>query len=198
MLGAVSPTRGKAVNHSILPSLRPGAPRSLIAYGTADFEAAISATAHGDLRAFMDYWQSKKIDDRPPLRTDIDPTEIPKLLPNVLLIDVVGDPAYDFHYRLLGTAVVAVDGIDYSGSMLSQMVPRTDAYHLIWEHHLKAAAGSVALRYDSLRWSRDNSREHVDYLILLLPLRRNGDAIEVLFGYIHYVMDDAPPGWQHL
>lgn len=155
----------------------------------------MSVKEHGDLRDFYDYWKSKQIDNRPPRRSDIDPIEIPRLLPNVLLIDVVGDPAYDFHYRLLGTAIVAFDGVDYRGSMLSQIVPRTEAYHMIWEHHLNAAAGAVELRYDSLRWSRDNSRDHVNYLILLLPLRRAGEAIEVLFGYIHYEIDDATRGW---
>ena len=163
--------------------------------GSKAFDAAMSAEDHGDLRAFYDYWKSKQIDGRPPRRSDIDPADIPKLLPNILLIDLVGDPAYDFHYRLMGTAIVAFDGIDYSGSMLSQMVPRTDAFHIIWEHHLNAAKGLVELRCDSLRWSRDNSRDHVDYLILLLPLRRNGEGVELLIGYIHYLMEDQTRGW---
>lgn len=163
--------------------------------GSAAFEQALAAEEHSDLRAFLAYWKSKQTDARPPLRADIDPTDIPTLLPNILLIDVIGDPAYDFRYRLLGTAIVAFDGIDYRGSMLSQMVPRTDAYHMIWEHHLNAAKGAVELRYDSLRWSRDNSRDHVDYFILLLPLRRVDDTVEYLFGYIHYIMDDLSQGW---
>ncbi|MBK8158062.1 MAG: PAS domain-containing protein [Rhodospirillaceae bacterium] len=185
------------MNHFIVPTLISAAPRTCVALGTAAFDTAIAANEQANLRSFFEYWKSKRTDERPPLRAAIDPTEIPALLPNVLLIEVVGDPAYDFHYRLLGTAIVAIDGIDYSGSMLSQMVPRTDAYHLIWEHHLKAAAGAIELRYDSLRWCRDNSREHVDYLILLLPLRRN-NSIDVLFGYIHYVMDEASLGWSRI
>ena len=60
------------------------------------------------------------------------------------------------------------------------------------------AAGAIELRHDSLRWNRDNSRNHVDYLILLLPLRRNSDSIDVLLGYIHYIMDDGPRSWSSL
>lgn len=183
------------MNHSMLSSLISAAPRSRMPVGSAAFEEAMNAPEHGDLRSFHEYWKSKQTDDRPPLRSDIDPTDIPKLLPNVLLIDVIGDPAYDFHYRLMGTAIVAFDGIDYSGSMLSQMVPRNDAFHVIWEHHLNAAKGAVELRHDSLRWIRDSSRDYVDYLILLLPLRRNGEGIEFLFGYIHYIMDDRTRSW---
>ena len=186
------------MTHFIVPSYISAAPRTSVALGTAAFDAALAAGELANLRSYFEYWISKRTDERPPLRAAIDPAEIPALLPNVLLIDVMGEPAYDFHYRLLGTTVVAIDGIDYGGSMLSQMVPRADAYHLIWEHHLKATAGTVELRYDSLSWSRDNSREHVDYLILLLPLRRNGDSIDVLFGYIHYFMDEGSLGWSRL
>lgn len=189
MLGAVVPSWNDAADHSILPALT----RTRMPVGSVAFESAMSDRRHGNLRAFYTYWQSKQADQRPPRRADIDPIDIPKLLPNVLLIDVVGTPAYDFHYRLLGTAIAAFDGIEYRGSMLSQMVPRNEAFHTIWEHHLNAAAGAVELRYDSLLWSRDNSRDHVDYLILLLPLRRLTEDVEFLFGYVHYFMDDAPP-----
>jgi hypothetical protein len=166
-----------------------------MAYKTAAFNAAMAAKEHGDLRAFFDYWKSKQVDHRPPLRSAIDPTEIPTLLPNTLLIDVIGEPAYDFHYRLVGTGIVAVNGADHRGAFLSQMVPRTDTYHKIWEHHLSAAAGAIELRYDCLRWSRDDSRDHVSYLILLLPLRRNSEAVEMLFGYAHFLMDDMVHNW---
>ena len=163
--------------------------------GTEAFDAAMAAPENGDLRAFFAYWKSKQVDARPPHRGDIDPTEIPALLSNVLLIDIVGDPAYDFHYRLLGTNIVAVYGIDYAGASLSQMVPRTDVYDKIWEHHLHAAKGAIELRKDSLRWSQDDSRDHLDYLILLLPLRRRDDSVELLIGYIHYLTEDRGPGW---
>lgn len=177
------------------PVLIDSAPNKCVAFGTPEFEGILAAPEHEDLRAFLAYWQSKRTDDRLPSRTDIDPIEIPKLLPNILLIDVIGQPAYDFHYRLLGTTIVSVDGIDYKGSLLSEMVPSTDAFRHIWQHHLNAAAGRIELRHDSLRWVRDNSRDHVDYLILLLPLRRGSDDIETLIGYIHYRMDDPQRPW---
>lgn len=155
----------------------------------------MAAPAHGDLRDFLAYWQSKCRDGQLPLRADIDPIDIPKLLPNVLLIDVIGQPAHDFVYRLLGTTIVDIDGVDFKGSLLSEMVPTAEAFHHIWQHHLDAAAGIVELRYDTMRWVRDNSRGHIDYLILLLPLRRGGNEIQTLFGYIHYLMDDLHRPW---
>lgn len=177
------------------PVLIEAAPHRRYTLGTPAFDAVMAVPEHGDLRDFLAYWHSKRTDDRPPLRADIDPVDIPRLLPNVLLIDVVGQPAYDFHYRLLGTAIVSVDGVDYKGSLLSDMVPSTDAFHHIWQHHLDAAAGIVELRLDSMRWVRDSSRDHIDYVILLLPLRRSGDEIGTLIGYIHYLMDDPQRPW---
>lgn len=182
------------VSHSMTTVLIATAPVRRFAHGTPEFAAAMALPQHQDLRDFMAYWESKRNGGIPD-RADIDPVEIPKLLPNVLLIDVIGQPAFDFHYRLLGTAIVEVDGVDYRGSKLSEMVPSTSAFRHIWEHHLNAAAGKVELRLDSLRWTRDDSRDHVDYLILLLPLRRGGAAVETLFGFIHYMMHEAKRPW---
>lgn len=177
------------------PVLMEAAPHRRYRLGTPEFDAVMAAPEHGELRDFFAYWQSKRTEEGLPLRADIDPVDIPKLLPNVLLIDVIGQPAYDFLYRLLGTAIVDVDGVDYKGSLLSDMVPSTEAFHHIWQHHLDAAAGIVELRLDSMRWVRDSSRDHIDYVILLLPLRRNGEVVETLIGYIHYLMDDLHRPW---
>ena len=181
--------------HSTTPALSDAGLHARYALGTPEFDTILATPELAEMRAFGAYWQSKLTDARPPLRADIDPVDIPKLLPNVLLVDVIGHPAYDFHYRLIGTAIAAVDGVDYTGSLLSEMVPTTEAFHHIWQHHLDAAAGTVALRRDSMRWVRDNSRDHIDYVILLLPLRHAGDGIETLIGYIHYLVDDLHRPW---
>jgi hypothetical protein len=47
------------------------------------------------------YWLSKHIDGRPPARRDLDPLiEIPRLVANIMLIDVLPD---GFRYRLVGS-----------------------------------------------------------------------------------------------
>ena len=52
-----------------------------------------------------------------PSRKDLDPTDIPKLLPNVWLIDVV-PPLPPFRCRLIGTAVVDARGSDQTSSFI--------------------------------------------------------------------------------
>jgi hypothetical protein len=63
------------------------------------------------------YWESRRTPGKLPSRRDIDPTEIPKLLPNIWLIDVV-PPVPRFRYRLIGTAVVEARGHDQTGSFI--------------------------------------------------------------------------------
>lgn len=53
-----------------------------------------------------------------PSRSDIDPTDIPKLLPYVTLIDVLANPL-DFRYRLIGTEIRNISRRDYTGERFS-------------------------------------------------------------------------------
>jgi PAS domain len=54
---------------------------------------------------FHRYWLARRGGRRFPSRRDIEPTDIPHLLPGILLLDVRYDPL-DFEYRLLGDDVV--------------------------------------------------------------------------------------------
>ncbi len=48
------------------------------------------------------YWRSRQVDGRAPKRSELDiPVEVPRLLPNIMLIDCIGDR---LRYRLVGTA----------------------------------------------------------------------------------------------
>ena len=64
------------------------------------------AEAQPEIVAIYDYWRRKApADGLLPGRRHIDPAEIPRLLPNVWLVDVVDD-ARRFRVRLIGTALV--------------------------------------------------------------------------------------------
>ena len=72
------------------------------------------------LRSLQGYWDGKRAGRRMPARRDIDPGEIPELLPYVMLIEVLRDPL-DFRYRLIGTEVVAISHADYTGRRFSEL-----------------------------------------------------------------------------
>ena len=53
-----------------------------------------------------------------PSRRDLDPCEIPQLLPYLILVDVFSDPP-DFRYRLIGTQIVAQSRRDFTDQPFS-------------------------------------------------------------------------------
>lgn len=55
-----------------------------------------------------------------PARADLDPTEIPSLLPHIILTDVLGDSRYRF--RLVGTEVERSFGAPMTGRTLEQLM----------------------------------------------------------------------------
>jgi len=73
------------------------------------------------LGAVLAYWRRKRQARAMPSRGDIDPIEIPKLLPNLQLIDRVGA---QFRYRLVGTALVEAFGKDFTGQYLEDFADR--------------------------------------------------------------------------
>jgi hypothetical protein len=61
------------------------------------------------LRPLWRYWTERCRDRQCPARSDIDPVDIPRLLPHIGLIDVETD-ASRFRYRLIGTRMNEVFG----------------------------------------------------------------------------------------
>jgi hypothetical protein len=69
---------------------------------------------HPDILKMLAYWDSKRHGRAMPRRSDIDPTELVPLLPNLMLVDVVRDDRR-FVYRLVGTGEVQARGQDPTG-----------------------------------------------------------------------------------
>jgi len=77
------------------------------------------------------YWQGLRRGRLMPARRDIDPLDIGALLPNVVLLDVIHQPAtervqgvsagLDFRFRLVGTEVAARSTRDYTGRRLADI-----------------------------------------------------------------------------
>jgi hypothetical protein len=71
-------------------------------------------------RRMHQYWLAKKGDRVMPSRSDIDPSEIKDLLPNVILSRLEYEP-FRVLYKLIGTRAVENAGIDYSGRYLDEL-----------------------------------------------------------------------------
>src|SRR5260370_37561181 len=61
------------------------------------------------------YWLAKRADRSMPVRRDINPGDIPALLPYLMIVDKVDDR---FRYRLVGIATAREIGHDPTGSLV--------------------------------------------------------------------------------
>jgi hypothetical protein len=132
---------------------------------------------------FYEYWRRKGAGKVIPSRADLDPLEIPQLLANVFLVDVVPGHPRRFRFRLVGTRIADLEG-EMTGKFLDEFVPDPHAAAMARQYE-DAADGRVYVRRETLRWL-ERKREHIAYDVLLLPLSRDGLNVDMLFGLAVY------------
>jgi hypothetical protein len=85
----------------------------------------------------LDAWWHAKAGSRPlPDRADLDPAEISQLLPYVLISELIRP--FRIRYRLLGTEVVQIAGMDFAGCYLDELIPAGDEEP--WMDHYRLCA----------------------------------------------------------
>jgi len=140
------------------------------------------------LRRLYDYWRSRYRGGRLPSRHDIDPLDIPDLLPNLFLLDVVGD-AEDFVFRLAGTLVEDAFSMPLRGRSIAEIQRAAGTPIPVAQHIEVARGGGPRYREGSvLVAGRDHWRTHR----LLLPLSSDGRAVDVLIGGAVFRIGNQP------
>lgn len=157
-------------------------------------EAPGTEIADVRLRGLLEYWRSKRGSRPMPARADIDPVDIPTLLPIIGLTDVL-DGGARFRYRLLGTEVVAAAGYDPTGRYLDQALPDSG-----YSDYLIGLFREVVRERRPLYGESDllgGGRVERQVQRLLMPLSRDGETVDMIFGgqvMIAASIDSAPPG----
>jgi hypothetical protein len=141
-----------------------------------------------ELGMFLEYWMSKhRADGGLPARADIDPSEIPRLLPGIGLIDVIpviGGDDRVFRYRLLGSIHNRMHGRDVAGLTVEEAHGEEEAETLrrpwmqvtqmrvphYWRREMALARGPLA--GTKLRYQR-----------IVAPLAADGAEVDMLIGY---------------
>jgi hypothetical protein len=82
---------------------------------------AVLPTSDARLTAVFDYWLGKATGLRLPRRRDIDPVDIPKLLPILMIVEVL--PSGRYRYRLIGTENAEAFGMNATGRYLDEVLP---------------------------------------------------------------------------
>jgi hypothetical protein len=126
------------------------------------------------------------LDDLIPGRADIDPLDIPALLPQVILLDVRRDP-WDFRFRLIGTNVVHHLAADLTGKWMAaieHMAPPSRTYNSCVE---VASAGKPS-RSDTPYVGPH--RNYVRAEDIILPLASDGTTPDMLLVFVEHFPKD--------
>lgn len=131
-----------------------------------------------DLVEALSYWQGKRGERFAPSRQDIDPLEIPALLPRIMLADVEwGDSApADFLYRLSGTGIRDAHGFDLTALRPSDLRP--PAYgEMVFGHYCIAVERREPLAHVL---ALQTNRVQRSYARIILPLSADGEKVTML------------------
>ena len=131
---------------------------------------------HPDLLALYRHWRALARGATPP-RAAFDPFAMPRLMPNLFLIDVLPDGG--FRYRLVGTAIDAHLGVSFTGRRLDEVragKTRDDLAHLFATVANERRPGYYASRLAS------ETNAHASYRRLVLPLAAADGSVAVLLG----------------
>jgi len=136
------------------------------------------------LMLFLAYWRGHcQADGRPPLRSAIDPLDMPvEILPGMGLIEAVtgADGRQRYRYRLLGTDHYAANGREHTGMFFDELHP-AEELALVEPLYAQLLAGREPHYWR--RPSADPSRRHTGYSRILAPLLNEAGEGTYLLGY---------------
>lgn len=137
------------------------------------------------------YWLNKKGGRDLPLRSSIEPTEIPRLLPNLFLVEILQHAApMRFRIRLIGTAFRRFFRIDLTGLDVAEDSFGDDGARF-------CAEWREVLERRQPRWARIRQQARgeqaardglgaVRFTGLVMPLSREGTTADMLLGATVY------------
>jgi len=134
------------------------------------------------------YWSRICCNGQPPDRSDYNPADIPHLLPNIFLVDVLNDPR-DFRFRLVGTAFLKATRQELTGLRITEAFPPEFSSQVI-------AGWNDVIENGGPNWARGKvwkkEKEFIAWQGVILPFRsRSGEALQ-LFGGAAFSMGNEP------
>ncbi|MBA4096107.1 MAG: hypothetical protein C0484_04975 [Rhodospirillum sp.] len=159
----------------------------------ASTQVGVLAGAPADLLEMYAYWQRKRGARVMPARADLEPAEIKRLLPGILLVDVrlSADSALEFAYRLVGTREVDMRGHDPTGKPVAEAYYGKSAELVTACYRRVVETGQPFLDEDCFHlpgqeWSPSAS--------IYLPLSNDGAQVNMVLVYSSFRW--IAGGWQ--
>jgi hypothetical protein len=142
-------------------------------------QAAASPFTDPRLEAAYHYWRRKAAGRPMPSRADIDPIEIPKLLPDVMLVDALPDGRY--RYRLIGTENARAQGINASGRFLDEVLPGPEYKKHVLGLYDECTKTQRSLYTECLFLSPERAAPERHTKVLFMPLSDDGERVNIVF-----------------
>jgi hypothetical protein len=130
------------------------------------------------IEATYRYWQSKAAGRAMPSRADIDPVEIPGLLPHIMLVDVLEDGGY--RYRLIGTEIERAHGVKATGRRADEMIRDPDYRKHVLGLYAECLRERRPVFSEGLFLSPTALMPERYRKVLFLPLSQDGDRVNML------------------
>jgi hypothetical protein len=137
-------------------------------------------------QAFL-YWRRKAAGRPMPSRSDIDPTEISKLLPDVMLVERLDNGRY--RYRLIGTENASAHGLNATGRFLDEVLPGPDYSAHVLGLYNKCVGERRALYSECLFFAPSRREPERHTKVLFMPLSHDGEFVNMIFviQVFHYI-----------
>jgi len=147
----------------------------------------VTTIPRGLLEQLQAYWDRKRAGRDLPARADIDPIDIPRLLPHIVMIDVHYDAdarLADFSYRLWGEHVIEHNKRSLVGRRFADLV-RDDPRQRRWLDHYTRAVLERRPVFDTATYRTvTDTLKTMD--LAVFPLAPEGGRIEALLGGVVY------------
>jgi hypothetical protein len=125
------------------------------------------------------YWRRKCAGRLLPSRRDLDPADIPRLLPHVMLVEVPAGGRY--RYRLIGTENVREHGLDATGRYLDEVLPGPDYKAHVLRLYDECVRERRPVYSESLFFSAGGQQAQRHVKVLFMPLSEDGASVNQIF-----------------
>ena len=136
---------------------------------------------HETIRQIVGYWTAIHPPSGLPGRQHFDPLQVPRLLPNIRLLDVVGQPPR-FRVRLMGTRMCEVFGGEQTGRWLDEIFSNLDGS--LTHTELLRTIESRAPRWRRGKPALEVEKDFLDMERVYLPFARDGQTVDLILTYL--------------
>ncbi len=134
----------------------------------------------GIFSEFISIWQNKRSANSIPLKSDFDFYDFVGFHGNIYIVEVINRDPVDMKFRLFGSHLTEMYGVDNTGLSLSRIEDDYDEYDI---HFLTSLAERNCIGRSSgpIYWM---NREYRKIHLVDVPMSKDGTRVDYLLGYL--------------